>query len=118
MFPGDWWGRVGATRAGAGRPWLACPLGCTPVDPVALEVENGRVDLTDESGEPTGTADCGPPDHPKPEMRRPASLAGSGWAAVVGQGGDRMDVEAFGDLDHDLLESMAFPGCPWRTRWR
>jgi hypothetical protein len=29
-----------------------------------------------------------------------------------------MDVEAFGDLDHDLLESTAFPGCPWRTRWR
>jgi hypothetical protein len=29
-----------------------------------------------------------------------------------------MNVEAFGDLDHDLLESIAFPGCPWRTRWR
>jgi hypothetical protein len=69
-FRVTWRGRVGATRAGAGRPWLACPLGCTPVGPVALEVENGRVDLTDESGEPTGTADCGPPDHPEPEMRR------------------------------------------------
>jgi hypothetical protein len=29
-----------------------------------------------------------------------------------------MDVEAFGDLDHDLLELMAFPGGPWRIRWR
>ena len=29
-----------------------------------------------------------------------------------------MNVEAFGDLDHDLLESIAFPGYPWRTRWR
>jgi hypothetical protein len=29
-----------------------------------------------------------------------------------------MNGEAFGDLDHDLLESIAFPGCPWRTRWR
>jgi hypothetical protein len=39
---------VGATPAGAGRPWLACPLRCTPVGFIALEVENGRVDLTDE----------------------------------------------------------------------
>jgi hypothetical protein len=26
--------------------------------PIALEVENGRVDLTAESGESIGTADC------------------------------------------------------------
>jgi hypothetical protein len=110
---------VGATRAGAGRPWLACPLGCTPVGPIALEVENGRVELTDESGEPTGTADCRPPDHPEPEMRRPAVAGGlRPGAVVIGQGIDPMDIEAFGDLDHDLLESMAFPGCPWRTCWR
>jgi hypothetical protein len=76
-FRVDLVGSGGCDAAGAGRPWLACPLGCTPVGPFALEVENGRVDLTDESGEPTGTADCGPPDHPEPGMRRPASLAGS-----------------------------------------
>jgi hypothetical protein len=38
-------------------------VACAPVGPIALEVENGRVDLTDESTEPagsTGTADCRP----------------------------------------------------------
>jgi hypothetical protein len=52
-------------------------------------------------------------------MRRPAVAGGlRPGAVVIGQGIDPMDIEAFGDLDHDLLESMAFPGCPWRTCWR
>ena len=51
--------------------------------PIALEAENGRVDLTDDSGEPTGTAGCRPPNHPEPEMRRPAVAGGLRPGAVV-----------------------------------
>ena len=101
------WVRRMPVRAGRGWPAHGAARPSATRRPIALEVENGRVDLTDGSGESTETAACRSPDHPEPNMRRP-TVAG-GLRPVVGQGGDPMDVEAFGDLDHDLLESMAFP---------
>jgi hypothetical protein len=47
-------------RGMVGDVLVGFDVGCAPVGPIALEVENGRIDLTGESVESTATTECKP----------------------------------------------------------